>query len=81
MGRWIVVKTWIASFDVDDDVSILHANVTKLDRELISRKGHANEFDIASIEPIEQKVSTRTGTARRTPLSYNAENPAPSSME
>ena len=37
-------------FDVDDNVPISHADVTKLDSELISREDHTNEFDIISLK-------------------------------
>jgi hypothetical protein len=42
----------IGGFDVDDNTPISHADVMKLDSELISREDHANlnEFDIISIE-------------------------------
>jgi hypothetical protein len=44
----------IGGFVVDDNVPISHADVTKLDGELmmllISREDHTNEFDIISKE-------------------------------
>jgi hypothetical protein len=40
----------IGGFDVNDNVPISHADVTKLDSELISRKDRTNEFDIIPIE-------------------------------
>ena len=47
-------------FDVDDNVPISHADVTKLDSELISREDHIIEFGIISIK---LKLSIRTGIA------------------
>jgi nitric oxide synthase oxygenase domain/subunit len=38
-----------AGFD-DDNVPILHADVTKLNSELVSWKDHTDEFDIIPIE-------------------------------
>ena len=40
----------IEGFDIDDNIPILHADVTKLDSEFISREDHTNEFEIISIE-------------------------------
>jgi hypothetical protein len=40
----------IGDFDVDNNVPISHADLTKLDSELISREDRTNEFDIISIE-------------------------------
>ena len=37
-------------FGVDDNVPISHADVTKLDSELISREDHIIEFGIISIK-------------------------------
>ena len=36
--------------NLDNNVPISHADVTKLDGELISREDHTNEFDIISIK-------------------------------